>query len=61
MLIKPASFQREAEMEKVITGEIQQLQGEICDPTPGRCMLCPPEITSFYLQRSAESRDCFWA
>lgn len=57
MLIKPASFQREAEMEKVITGEIQQLQREIS----GRCMLCPPEITSFYLQRSAESKDCFWA
>lgn len=59
MLIKPASFQREGEMEKAITAEIQQLQREIGDPSPGRCMLCPRKITSFYLQRSAESKDCF--
>lgn len=36
MLIKPANFQREGEMEKAITAEMQQLQREIFDPTPGR-------------------------
>lgn len=60
MLINPASFQKEGEMEKAITAEIQQLQIEICSPPPVRYMLCPHEITSFYLQRSAESKDYFW-
>lgn len=39
MLIKPASFQREGEMEKAITVEIQQLQRErsVIPPLAGAC------------------------
>lgn len=43
-------------MEKAITAKIQ-LQREISEPTPGRCMFCPYEITTFSLQRSAKSKD----
>lgn len=37
MLIKPASFQREGEMEKAFTAEIQQLQRSLVPLLLGTC------------------------